>query len=105
MNQVTISLHKIDLDSHIDIFFDVHGEEKLQTYTTQAKNWEFLREGGIITCVKKEDHRKIYLTYEGEISNNRGNLKILWQGKYSNQNQFFKKFIKLKFENKSVLIL
>ncbi|MCB1193646.1 MAG: hypothetical protein H7A23_15450 [Leptospiraceae bacterium] len=105
MNQITVSLHEVGSDSHIDIFFDVLPEEKLITYMARTEDWIFFKKGKIITCAKKEDHRRIYLSYEGDISDNRGKLKVLWQGKYSNPSQSFKKIIKLKFENETVLIL
>lgn len=105
MKDVTISLHEIGEESHIDIFFETSDKDTLKTYETQLENWKCLKNGETIICTEKQDHRAIYLNYEGEITNNRGKLKILWKGKYISPEQPFKKIIKLKFKNESILIL
>jgi len=83
-DRVTISRHTLlDKSSHLDIFFE-NSSDYLATYEVSTPE-SILRFSEILNCKKKHDHRKIYLDYEGEISNNRGSIKIVWRGFYRNK--------------------
>ena len=83
-DRVTISRHTLqDKNSHLDIFFE-NSTELLTTYEVSTPE-DILIFGEILICNKKPDHRKIYLDYEGEISNNRGSIEIVWKGFYRNK--------------------
>jgi hypothetical protein len=64
-------------DPHFDLMLLAPGCEKLLTWriTTPPTHWP------PISAERIADHRKDYLTFEGEISNNRGTVKRVAQGK------------------------
>jgi hypothetical protein len=59
---------------------DLPGGEKLATWQVEIppEKW---REHANLPAKRIDDHRKIYLTYEGEISNGRGHVKRVDQGR------------------------
>lgn len=63
---------------HFDIMFEKDGV--LKTY--QISNIEDLLNFQSVDAKNIQDHRIIYLDYEGEISNNRGYVKIFDTGEY-----------------------
>ncbi len=68
---------------HYDIFFEMDGgNSNLLTYELAKEDWEKIQKGERVYCKRKKDHRKIYLDFEGEISGNRGIVKIVWKGFY-----------------------
>lgn len=88
MNRSTISCHKVDLhNEHLDIFFET--PTHLETYETSCEKFAQLLDQKKIFCSKKKPHRKLYLDYEGEVSENRGFLKILWKGYLLNDEGIF----------------
>lgn len=96
MNRSTISLHKVDiLSEHLDIFFE--SDHTLETYEASSDKFHQLLLRKKILCSKKMPHRKLYLDYEGEVSNQRGQIQILWKGFYENEHNFFPSEIKISF--------
>ena len=84
MRRATISLHTRTEKEHIDIFFETSSEDdkNLATYQAEIQDIDRLLEGEPVKINRKADHRRIYLDFEGDISGNRGEIKILWQGFY-----------------------
>ncbi|EPG73207.1 hypothetical protein LEP1GSC058_3687 [Leptospira fainei serovar Hurstbridge str. BUT 6] len=75
----TISLHGGYGDEHLDLFLDIDGISRLITFGAQVSYWENLCQGGTVTFRRKEDHRRIYLEFEGEIDG-KGWIRILTHG-------------------------
>ncbi|MBP9885649.1 MAG: hypothetical protein KBF93_05110 [Leptospiraceae bacterium] len=97
MKRCTISLHKVDFSNeHLDLFFEV--DSMLETYETFPNKMEDLLLQKKILCSKKKPHRKIYLDYEGEISNQRGWVQILWKGIYQNDKNLFPEEIEVSLQ-------
>jgi len=81
---VTISRHTLlDSSQHFDLFFDT-GRDALITYEILTPSLN-LPKYEVLECVRKQDHRRIYLEYQGEISNQRGFIAIVWRGEYKNK--------------------
>ncbi|MCB1158918.1 MAG: hypothetical protein H7A25_04055 [Leptospiraceae bacterium] len=80
---VTISRHTLPGgEEHLDIFILTFPEREKSLLCLEA---ESIREQNIFSSSlfdtrKKEDHRGIYLEYEGELSQNRGSVQIIWKG-------------------------
>lgn len=85
-------------DIHFDIMFE--WGDVLKTY--QIKNIEDLLNGNQVDAINIQDHRLIYLDYEGEISNNRGFVKIFDKGEYSQEK--FENHNKMEFKVKGNII-
>lgn len=81
MKRITFSEHSTNQNSHIDIFLETDSDE-LITYECNPSDLELLFNGQIISITKKQNHRNVYLDFEGELSNQRGNIKILSKSKY-----------------------
>ena len=64
-------------ESHWDLMIAVPGEERLWTWQVQAapRRWP-----EALPAKRIADHRKAYLTYEGEISGNRGRVMRVDEG-------------------------
>jgi hypothetical protein len=62
---------------HFDFMLEVPGNERLLTWRvmTPPQRW-----GGDIAAKRIADHRKAYLTYEGEISGGRGRVERVREG-------------------------
>jgi hypothetical protein len=102
--RVTISKHTLpDSSSHLDVFFE-NSSELLTTYEVFSPE-SILLVNEILECVKKQDHRKIYLDYEGEISNNRGSIKIVWKGIYRNKKSIGKNKISIFILDETLFIV
>lgn len=99
----TVSHHLVTLgDGHLDIFFETEGDY-LETYETNAESFQDLILGKKILCNKKKPHRNLYLDYEGEISNGRGILRVLWKGTYWRETSIFPEAMKIfLFNNKNL---
>jgi hypothetical protein len=83
-NQVTISRHTLlDKSQHFDLFLDTGGDTII-TYEVVTSSLD-LPIYDVLECVRKQDHRRIYLEYQGEISNQRGFISIVWRGEYKNK--------------------
>lgn len=63
------------LQNHLDLFIMQENSSLLETWSLgvtkprQEKNWQ-----------RKPDHRQMYLHYQGEVSKNRGKIRILKTG-------------------------
>lgn len=86
----TVSLHSTakGTDSHLDLFFDVDLKEQVYHFFLPIEEFNKHIKGNsnkkiILEFSAGFMHRKKYMNYEGEISNNRGSLKILRKGKFS----------------------
>jgi len=82
----TISLH-ISEFTHYDLFMEK--AEYLETWSLNANFLEEFQRGKTVTLEEKPPHRNIYLDYEGEISGNRGSLKIFDKGTYILKNDIY----------------
>jgi len=75
----TLSVHTFSSgERHLDLFLE--NDLDLFTLEIDFMYLDFFFQGIEIPYQKKANHRLIYLNYEGEISQNRGNVKILWKG-------------------------
>jgi len=105
LKRATISLHISKKERHLDLFLEPKTEgDLLKTYESEYESWDILQKGGIIELNLKEDHRDLYLDYEGEISGNRGSIVILWKGRYSAPENFDKK-INVRKENELLVFI
>lgn len=64
----------------MDFFFEE--EFYLITYEAHPLHLNSFINGERVFGVRKKDHRKEYLDFQGEISGNRGIVKIIWTGQY-----------------------
>jgi hypothetical protein len=66
-------------EPHFDLMLAVPGEDKLMTWRVKngPNQWQ---DGGEIGAVRIEDHRAVYMTYEGPISGGRGEVKRVREG-------------------------
>jgi bifunctional non-homologous end joining protein LigD len=71
----TISQHTIGNSPHYD--FMLEDIEKLKVWKVNSIDFSQSR-----SAVASFDHRKIYLDFEGELTNNRGRIKIWDSGLY-----------------------
>jgi len=94
LNRATISLHVNANERHLDIFLE--NGNALVTYECDFSRLQSLLHGDEIGIRQKKEHRLEYLDYQGEISGNRGNISIIWQGNYQKQDFKFKNRIKIK---------
>lgn len=92
MKRATLSLHEIGTSKHYDLFLEK--EDFLITLEIPFVEKNFLLNGNFLEFHIKNPHRKIYLDYEGEISNNRGKVQIVWQGFWEVQDLQEKRFVK-----------
>jgi len=97
----SILFHKCD-SNHYD--FMLEQDEALATWQIKEEDLEKLKNGNIVKTTKIKNHEKKYLTYEGMISNNRGEVKLFDSGQYEinlwNENEiiFSLKGVKLSGE-------
>ena len=76
----TISQHQVTIgEGHLDVFFESENV-LLETYEASLELMPGFLKGEEIVCHKKKDHRTLYLDFEGELSQNRGFIKIVWKG-------------------------
>jgi hypothetical protein len=97
MNRFVILLHKfvgVDECEHWDVMFEIEvaGYGQLDTWSIPPQLNSIQKELNAFSCPAKHLplHRIIYLNYEGDISNNRGNVKKIDKGTYKkiNENKF-----------------
>lgn len=99
----TVSFHSSE-NPHLDIFLDT--EEVLVTYQFPEAELARFNSGKPVLCRKAADHRKIYLDFSGPLSSGRGEVRILWQGEYLNQEKtFFKEMFLHRKDNLLILSL
>ncbi|MEE9312702.1 MAG: hypothetical protein V3V10_09865, partial [Planctomycetota bacterium] len=65
--------------AHFDLLMEVEGEERL--FTLQLENWPPPSK-----FVELKPHRRMYLDYEGEISDGRGSVKRVMSGEWKPNN-------------------
>jgi len=78
-------------NNHYD--FMLEKKDFLDTWKIREDDLKKFFSGKEIFAEKNFDHRKKYLTYEGDISNNRGTVRRICSGEYnllSNGENFFK---------------
>ena len=75
-----IQFHETDQGNHFDLMLEAG--EALVTFRLPVRPDE-LAEGQEIVVPRLADHRRIYLTYEGEIGAGRGNVRIVDRGIYT----------------------
>lgn len=59
---------------HWDVLLEPAGEQKLLTWRVMSPPTAWLCGGQKLEAVRVSDHRSIYLTYEGDISGDRGHV-------------------------------
>ncbi len=104
MKRATISQHKNKDCVHFDIFLETGEGSDLTTYEISEESWKGLLKGDQVVCFAKKNHRNIYLDFEGTITGNRGELKIVWKGSYDEKNFTKKEKIRINLENLTLLI-
>lgn len=75
----SIQYHHTD-KSHIDFFLERNDD--LQAWRIEVEDYRRLSNGKAVSLTQNFPHRKMYLAYAGEISNNRGRLELLDSGEY-----------------------
>ena len=78
MPHFVIQQHETDQGIHWDLMLE--DGQRLATWQVPVHPGDWL--GGPIFCKQLPNHRPIYLTYEGQISNNRGWVHIICRGDY-----------------------
>ena len=77
----TLSYHYYapgDARNHLELFLDLDGESPLETWCCFEKT----KRGQTCRFAAAPPHRRIYLEFAGKITENRGKLRILRQGKF-----------------------
>ncbi|MBZ0135596.1 MAG: hypothetical protein K8I27_04390 [Planctomycetes bacterium] len=77
IHRFVILAHTVNGETHFDLMLEVAGQEKLRTY--QLARWP-LEVGESCDCTQLDDHRRMYLDYEGQISGGRGMVKRVMSG-------------------------
>lgn len=95
MKKVTIAEH-ITEPSHLDFFFETEDESVLFTYEASFLDKFKLLNKENVYIYRKNNHSSKYLDFEGEISKNRGSIKILWKGYFDESNFVFSRQINIK---------
>ena len=101
--RATLSFHFWGSKSHLDLFLEVENRTSLLTYSCFLDELEKFHKKEFINFTQKQDHRLLYLDYEGLVSNDRGFIKIIWKGKYK-EKVYNKSLIKVKFEKEKLYI-
>jgi hypothetical protein len=64
-------------EPHFDLMFEIESGGKLASW--RSANWPVRTENKLVRIA---DHRREYLSYEGEISHQRGNVRRVAEGTY-----------------------
>jgi hypothetical protein len=80
----------------------LESKEVLYTYEISIDSKDDFLGGRPVFAERKQDHRKIYLDYEGLISGNRGLVQILWKGHY--RSFPFQKKMNIFLENRKIVV-
>jgi hypothetical protein len=88
----------------MDLFLET-SEPYLLTYEISINEIDNYLNKKKINCIKKQNHRNIYLEYEGQISNDRGYLKIIEKGLYKKMLIDFNEHISIQKTDNELLIL
>lgn len=73
----TLLEHRQGTEKHWDLLLEWPGEERLRTWQFSENPWETTSRGKRLF-----DHRRIYLDYEGFLSNGRGEVRQCVTGTY-----------------------
>lgn len=80
----TISLHYFHSDktsNHVDMFIETENAPLLETWSAAVNHGKPRKlHNENLVWQPKDAHRKLYLTFEGKLSNNRGKVRILKSG-------------------------
>ena len=102
--KATLSHHILEKASHLDLFLEIPYKEQLITYSCEVYKWQKFQKGESFCLYRKQDHRKIYLKFEGKVREEMGYIKILWKGFYKNKKNTFKKETKGILVNNQLII-
>lgn len=78
MNNFVIQHHALATSEHWDLMLEQTHTLVTWQVPLSPEKWA----DHAVKCRKLPDHRKIYLTYEGPVSNNRGEVHIVFRGIY-----------------------
>ncbi|MCP4712943.1 MAG: hypothetical protein GY869_30310 [Planctomycetes bacterium] len=78
MPRFVIQQHTCEQQVHWDLMLDKDGELATWQVLIEPTSWGFEP----ILCRHIFNHRLIYLTYQGELTNNRGYVRIAAQGEF-----------------------
>jgi hypothetical protein len=81
--EFTLSFHFYrsgDKRNHLELFLDLDGMGPLETWQCPRNAWD--PNSKYCRFIQMPPHRRTYLTYNGPIRGNRGNLRILRRGKF-----------------------
>lgn len=96
--KIVISSHDWP-ESHWDMYVDFdESAERLATWALDGLPGNKVAEG---LAAKLADHRRIYLTYEGEVSDGRGRVAIVFEGEFESEDAAGWKEVNLKLKMKS----
>ncbi|MFM7131557.1 MAG: DNA polymerase ligase N-terminal domain-containing protein [bacterium] len=86
-------------ERHWDMYVDLdESAERLATWALDSLPGKRAAEG---LAAKLADHRRVYLTYEGEVSDGRGRVAIVFEGEFETEDAAAGKELKLKMKMKS----
>jgi hypothetical protein len=74
--------HEGIAEPHWDLLLEVSGQELLATWQIGNSPEEWSRAGVTLSAKRIADHRRLYLEYEGPISNNRGHVRRVAEGTF-----------------------
>lgn len=74
--------HTVNGAAHFDLMLEVEGQEKLRTY--QLAKWP-LEVSASCAVERLDDHRRLYLEFEGEIAGGRGVVRRVLSGTWSGE--------------------
>ena len=96
--KIVISSHDWP-ESHWDLYVDFDAaSEKLATWAIDALPGT---KAGSGHAAKLADHRRIYLTFEGEVSDGRGTVAVVYEGEFTTENTPADKEMTLQLKLKS----
>ncbi len=113
----TLSLHfytREDPKNHLDLFFDIDQVSPLLTYKGFLKKRKYELTSVCYEMHLSVSHQRSYLKHQGNISMNRGKIKIIQRGSVVFPNnfdlkkppvKFFLKFIKINYYFFKIIIL
>lgn len=78
--QYVILEHTVNGAVHFDLMLEVEGQDRLRTL--QLARWPLLP-GEEVALTELPPHRRHYLTYQGEVSGNRGTVRRVETGTWA----------------------
>lgn len=96
--KIVISSHDWP-ESHWDMYVDFDAlSEKLATWAIDAPPGMLESSGH---AAKLADHRRVYLTFEGEVSDGRGTVAVVFEGEFTTENTAADKELTLQLRLKA----